>query len=287
MTHCAFVLYQALFPVVRKLVSSVALCAVAASASGAIACGSHNTPGAQSPERQSDAEYDLAVDYFHKGNPRAALDHVLKAVELNDENSKALYFASTVYLSFCAGLQELKSPDCRLEDAEKYARLALKADKEFRDAKNLLGQLLILEKKCKEAIEVLEPLTKDPAFEASYLAWGNLGWAQVCADQVDQGIVSLRNAVTQPRFCVGHYRLGVAYEKKNDFAQAEQSLTQAVMVDSPDCQAMQVAWQARARVRTKLGKAAEARSDLERCRDLTPESQAGKECAQLLASAPK
>jgi Tfp pilus assembly protein PilF len=250
------------------------------------ACSGHGAPGAQSPERQSDAEYDLAVDYFHKGQQRVALDHVLKAVELNDENSKALYFASTVYLSFCAGMQGMKSADCRLEDAEKYARLAIKADPQFRDGKNLLGQLLILEKKCKEAIEILEPLTKDPAFEASYLAWGNLGWAQVCADQLDQGIVSLRNAVTQPRFCVGHYRLGVAYEKKNDFAQAEQSLTQAVMVDSPDCQSLQDAWQARARVRLKLGKVTEGRSDLERCRDLAPESQAGKECVSMLAQNP-
>lgn len=247
------------------------------------ACSGRGAPGAQSPERQSDAEYDLGVDYFHKGNTRVALDHVLKAVELNDENAKALYFASTVYLSFCAGLQGLKAADCRLQDAGKYARLAIKADPRFRDAQNLLGQLLILEHKCPDAIEVLEPLTRDPSFEASYLAWGNLGWAQVCAGQLDRGIASLRNSITQPRFCVGHYRLGVAYEKKNDLALAEQSLTQAVMVDSPDCQSLQDAWQARARVRSKLGKVAEARSDLERCRDLAPESQAGKECATQLA----
>src|SRR5256885_1432104 len=83
-------------------------------------------------------------------------------------------------------------PDCRLADAESYARKALKADDTFRDARNLLGQILILEKKYDEAIAMLEPLTKDPAYTANYLAWGNLGWAQVLGGQVDAGIASLR-----------------------------------------------------------------------------------------------
>src|SRR5438874_681099 len=79
------------------------------------------------------------------------------------------------------------------------ARKALKADESFRDARNLLGQVLILEKKYDEAIATLEPLTKDPAYTANYLAWGNLGWAQVLSGQIDAGIASLRNAITQPR----------------------------------------------------------------------------------------
>lgn len=253
------------------------------------ACSGHgsNNPGAQSPERQSDAAYDLAVDTFHRGNPRGALDQALKAVELNDDNAKALYFTSTIYAFFCAGPQGMQGPDCKIEEAEKYARRAVNADGQFRDAKNLLGQLLILEKKPKDAIAILEPLTKDPAYESSYLAWGNLGWAQVQAGQVDEGIASLRNAVTQPRFCVGHYRLGVAFEEKKDFTQAEQSLTQAVTVDSPDCQSLQDAWQARGRVRTKLGKTADARADLEKCRDLAAETKTGKDCAQMLATLPR
>ena len=247
-------------------------------------CSGHgsNNPGAQSPERQSDASYDLAVDAFHHGNARGALDLALKADELNDENAKALYFTSIIYSFFCDGPQGgLQGPDCKMDEAEKYARRAVKADGQFRDAKNLLGQLLILEKKPKDAIAVLEPLTKDPAYESSYLAWGNLGWAQVEAGMLDEGIASLRNAVTQPRFCVGHYRLGVALEQKKDFGKAEQSFTQAV-----DCQKLQDAWQGRGRVRTKLGKIADAKLDLEECRDLAPETKTGKDCVQMLASLP-
>src|SRR5262245_3367297 len=84
------------------------LCVAGVTMSSAITCAGcggggagSQAPGAQSPERQSEAEYDLARDSFYKGSPRAALDHALKAVQLDDANAKALYFTSTVYLWFC------------------------------------------------------------------------------------------------------------------------------------------------------------------------------------------
>ena len=168
------------------------------------ACG-HTGPSAQSPERQAEAEYDLARDYFYKGEQRAALDHALKAVDLDDSNAKALYFTSELFLAFCAGNEGLTASDCKLAKAEQYARKAISQDDAFRDAKNLLGNVLILENKYKDAIEVLQPLVKDPSYTASYLAWGNLGWAQVQDGSIDQGIASLKNAVT-PRSCIRQKR---------------------------------------------------------------------------------
>lgn len=252
----------------------------------AVAACSGKGANAPNPERQSEAEYDLARDYFYKGQPRLALDHCRKAVELDDSNAKALYFASTIHLFFCSGKLELTDPDCRLADAEKYVRGAIKANPDFREAKNTLGQILILEKKYPEAMTVLEPLTRDPSFESSYLAWGNYGWAQVLAGQVDQGIESLKNAVTEPRFCVGHYRLGIAYERKGDLAAAEQSLTNALNVDAPECKNLQDAWEERAAVRMKLGKLADARADYQKCRDISADSLTGKSCVEALARIP-
>ena len=256
---------------------------VATGCAGAGCAGRGPNLPAANPERQSEVEYDVARDYFYKGKPRLALDHVRKAVELDDQNAKAFYFASAVQLFFCSGKLEISDPDCHLRDAEAYVRRALDVDSNFREAKNTLGQILILENKYREAIAVLEPLTKDPAFESSFLAWGNLGWAQVLAGRVDQGIESLRNSITEPRFCVGHYRLGVAYEKKGDLAAAEQSLTNAISVDAPECKNLQDAWEERARVRERLGKAADARADFEKCRDISAETTAGKACLEALA----
>ena len=238
--------------------------------------------GAQSPERQSDAEYDIGRDLFQKSQARAAIDHVTKAISLNEENDKAHYLLAAIFLSFCSGPRGFDDPDCRLADVEKGARAALKHNPDFRDAKNLLGQVLINEKKYKEAITTLEPLTKDPAYVYPFYAWGNLGWAQVLDGQVDAGIASLKNAVTEPRFCVGHYRLGVGYEKKGDAALAEQAYTTAVTVD-PQCSELQDAWEARARVRMKLGRAQEARSDYERCIEISKETVTGKTCVRELA----
>jgi len=214
-----------------------------------------------------------------------ALDHCRRAIDLDDQNSKALYFASTIHLFFCSGKMELRDPDCRLSDAETYVRRALSADPHFREAKNTLGQILILEAKYAEAIAMLVPLTKDPAFESSYLAWGNLGWAQLLAGHVDEGIESLKNSITEPRFCVGHYRLGVAYEKKGDLAAAERSLSDALSVDAPDCKNLQEAWAARARVRTGLAKMQDACADFRACRDLSAETAAGRVCVAGLARA--
>jgi type IV pilus assembly protein PilF len=261
------------------LLSSVALLGACGSSSSE---GSKN-PNAQSVERQSDAEYDVALDYMSKGQPRIALQHVQKSISLNDTNSRALYLASTIYLSFCAS-SGMASPDCRLDRAEDNARRAVKADDGYRDAKNLLGQVLIDEKKYPEAITVLDPLTKDQAYAFPHLAWGNLGWAQVLNGQVDQGISSLKNAVTQSEFCVGFYRLGVAYEKKSDWAQAEQSFTQAVTVDKPECKRLQDAWEERARTRLHQGRKDDAKADLEQCRDISSSSATGRACAQILAS---
>ncbi|MBX3213089.1 MAG: tetratricopeptide repeat protein [Labilithrix sp.] len=258
------------------------LAAVLAGSAGC-AGGKAQQPGAQSPERQSDAEYDIARDLFQKGDARVALDHVQKAISLNEENDKAHYLMAAILLAFCSGPSAFDAPDCRLADIEKSARAALKFNPDFRDAKNLLGQVLINEKKYREAIGVLEPLTKDPAYVHPYLAWGNLGWAQVLDGQLDAGVASLRNAVTEPRFCVGHYRLGVAFEKKGDPGQAEQSFTSAVSVDDPQCTALQDAWEARGRVRLKLGKATEARADYERCVEISKETQTGKTCVRELA----
>src|SRR5262249_61650468 len=138
-----------------------------------------------------------------------------------------------------------------------------------------LGQALINTKEFGEPTPLLAPLTQAPAYVHPYLAWGNLGWAQVLDGQVDAGIASLKNAVTEPRFCVGHYRLGVGFEKKGDPGQAEQSFTNAVSVDDPQCSSLQDAWEARGRVRTKLGKAKDARSDYERSVEISKDTQTG------------
>ncbi len=259
----------------------------------AVACGftsglgcTHTVtgPGAADPEHQSVAEFNLGLDAVNHGDFRVALSHALHAMELDDQNARATYLTAVVYLGFCNGLRGFADSDCHLADAEKYARRTIKLAPQYPDAKTLLGEVLINEQRYPEAIAVLRPLTTDPSYTSIHLAWGNLGWAQVLAGDVDGGITSLRNAVTEPRFCVGFYHLGIAYEKKGDLVQADANLSNAV--DGDACKNFQDAFEERAKVRMKLGKAELARADFERCKGLTPETLAGKRCAQSLEAMP-
>ena len=80
-------------------------------------------------------------------------------------------------------------------------------------------------------------------------------------------------------------RLGVAFDRKGDPGQAEESYTTAVTAD-PQCATLQDAWEARGRVRIKLGKATDARQDFERCVEISKETTTGKACARQLTTLP-
>ena len=103
--------------------------------------------------------------------------------------------------------------------------------------------------------------------------------------KVDDGITSLRNSITEPRFCTGDYRLGMAYEQKGNLVAAEQSFSDAVQVPSADCQGLQDAWFERAKVREKLGHPDTATGDYARCREISIKTDTGRECARLAGKA--
>ena len=249
-----------------------------------LACGPSRgaqamTPG--DPARQSEGEYDLAREAFlTRHDARGAIGHVLKALDLDSDNAEAAHFASLIYLYFCS-----TSPvDCHFDQAEKYARMAVRSKNNFREAQNTLGVVLINENRFAEAIQVLEPLTRDIQYATPETAWGNLGWAYLMAGDTDRAVDALGHSVAlQPEFCVGNYRLGLAYEKKNDLRSARGSLTRALETDRPECKGLQDAYAARARVELRMGELDGARADLERCRTLGDSSSAGRECAALMA----
>jgi type IV pilus assembly protein PilF len=235
---------------------------------------------ANAPNR-SVAEYDVARDAFHKGRLREALEHVQQAMEFDDDNADAAYLGSVIMLAFCAADEQ--SSDCRFDEAEGYARRALDADENMRDAKNTLGVILIHQARYDEAIAVLKPLANDILYGSPEKAWGNLGWAYLERGSHDEAIDALRRSVAaQPLFCVGQYRLGLAYEKKGELSAAFDAYTRALEVDRPECQRLQEAYEARARVAEKRGMQAEARADLERCREIAATTPTGRGCAARL-----
>ena len=237
-------------------------------------------PGAHDPARMSESEYDIARDlWLRRNQPREALAHALKAVDLDDSNSDAAHLVALLYLDFCS-----RGPaECRLSDAEKHARLALKDRADFREAKNTLAVVLIHEKRYVDAIAVLKPLTEDILYQTPENAWGNLGWAYLEQGSFELAIDALKRSVAaQPLFCVGSYRLGLAFEHKQEFTSALDAFTRALETDAPGCNSLQEAFAARARVRMKLGDSDSARADLDRCSTLSGKTEVGKECSSML-----
>ncbi len=226
--------------------------------------------------KQSLAQHDLGVDAFSKGNLRGALTHAQRAVELDPENADAQLLVATVLIGFCS-----YSPDeCRLDEAERAARAALKAKPEFREARNTLGSVLINAKKYDDAIATLKPLTEDMLYATPEIAWGNLGWAQLEKGDLDGAVTSLTRAIAlQPQFCWGGLKLALTYEKRGDLGTAEVTLTRAIDTDKPQCKAFPDLFEVRARVRQRLGDAVGAKEDLDRCKKVGDGTPSGRRCA--------
>ncbi len=236
--------------------------------------------GAKDPDRMSDSEYDVARDlWLRRNSPREALEHALTAVSLNEENADAAHLVALIYMDFCSR----NTGECHLPEAEKHARLALKAKSDYREASNTLGVILIHEKRYPEAIKVLTALTEDILYQTPENAWGNLGWAQLESGATDAAVESLRRSIAaQPLFCVGLYRLGLAYERRHEDVAASESLTRALETQAPGCNTLQDAFAARARVELRLGNQDAARSDLVQCTELSGKTIIGKECSSML-----
>lgn len=246
----------------------------------AACAGSSGEAGVKDPDRMSESEYDVARDlWLRRNSPRQALDHALKAVELDEENADAAHLVALLYMDFCSR----SADECRLGEAEKHARLALSARADYREATNTLGVILIHQKRYADAIGVLKPLTEDILYQTPENAWGNLGWAQLEAGSIDAAVESLRRSIAaQPLFCVGLYRLGVAYERRREDTAALEALTRALETQAPGCNSLQDAYAARARIALRLGNQDSARTDLERCAELSRKTSAGKECSSML-----
>ena len=248
-----------------------------------IACASSSGggPHAQDPSRQADAEYDVARDlWLRRGDPRTALEHALKATDLDDANPEAAHLVALLYLDFCSR----NAAECRLREAERFARHALEVKSDFREAKNTLAVILIHEHRAAEAAQILVPLTQDILYQTPEDAWGNLGWAYLELGKLEPAVDALRRSIAaQPEFCVGNYRLGVAYERLGEMPLAETAYTHALETEAPGCAGLQDAWLGRARVRLRGANRGDALTDLQHCLGLSKTTPAGKECSSILA----
>ncbi len=243
------------------VVAFVALAMVAVS--GLAACS-----GAAAEQRkrteQADFHYKLAGGYFHAENIDLAIRELVRAFDFDPEHAEARY----LYGFILFGRK-------RLEEAAENFRRALARNPKHFAARNHLGVTYLELERFHEAIEVIEPLLKEPLYTTPYLAHNNMGWAYLRLGDLRNAEKHMRMAVfLNPKFCLGYRNLGLLAKEQRDIPQAIRYLEDATRL----CAKFSAAW-------WELGELLSER-DMERaqaafrsCRAVEGNSLLGRRCA--------
>ncbi|MFZ1863705.1 MAG: tetratricopeptide repeat protein [Polyangiales bacterium] len=248
-----------------------------------VGCATTSAAGTPDSER-SFREFQLAASLRDEGQTASAIEHLRKAIELDEGNAEA---------HLLLGFIQMERAD--YTNAQEHLRTGIALlDKQKRDgstlaeARNIYGLCLIELGRYEEAVDVLRESATDELNTAPHLAWGNLGLAQFRMGEYQEAVKSTMEAVRiQPRFCVGYYTMGQALWELQQLEDAERALVSAIEADET-CTTdprLQGAWRLRGEVRARLGHRRDAIADLERCVELDPYSNDGRMCQKLLEDA--
>lgn len=225
--------------------------------------------------KESDRFYEFAVVALNDDHdPLMAIRYLTRAVEANPENDRAHWLLGTIRL----GRGELDEAEPHLREAARLRGPDRPADRA--EALNSLGVLLLQKERAAEAIPLLEEAASEVLNPAPWLALGNLGWAYTEVGDLDKAIETLRRALfDQPMFCVGLYRLGEAYYKKGDFANAAVNLASCVGIRKDGCDRMQEAQHLLGMTYLRLDRIEDARAAFTACEEIDAGSELGVACA--------
>ncbi len=232
---------------------------------------------------RSQREYQMGVGLWGENNSPGAFEHLLRALELDPDNAEAHHFIGNLFWMVRRDY----------ERAEHHLREALRANVAIEgppgltaDVKNSLGVLLIHAERLDEAIATLRDAASDLMNRQPAVSWANLGWAYHRAGQNDRALDALGQSVQMaPTLCLGWYRIGQVRASQEEWEQAIAALDRALEVENPVCGQLQVAWRLRGEVQARLGHREEAVRDLERCVELSPNTDDGQACRRLLENA--
>jgi tetratricopeptide (TPR) repeat protein len=240
-------------------------------------CGGTN---AEEVER-SMTEFQLAATMREEGNLPGAHEHLRRALELDPENGLAHVLLGYIFLERHEAVTAEGHIRKGIEILEQQPDMAASLS----EARNMLGLALLEQERYDDAITVLTASAADLLNRAAYVAWGNLGLAHFEKGDYPQAIEALQQSVrSEPRFCVGHFRLGQTFFAMERFEEAEESLTHALEADERCGQVYQSAWKLRGEVRARLGKREEAVADFERCVEIGERTEDGRACQRLLSA---
>jgi len=230
---------------------------------------------------RSQREYDLAVGLYGEQDVAGAFEHLLESLELDPESAEAHLLLGNLLMIHRADYQQ----------AEHHMReaIAVNARIEGRpglpsEAHNALGVLFNNTQRYEEAVVVLGEASSDLMNRHQPLTWANLSWAHRELGHLPQALQFGRQAVQRdPNHCIALFRLAEAHIALEQPAEAQTRLDHLLGLEDSTCQSLQAAWRLRGEVRAQLEDRPGAISDLERCVELSSETDDGAACQRMLA----
>jgi Flp pilus assembly protein TadD len=223
----------------------------------------------------------------------AALVEIQRALELDPENPEAHYLMGVVKMG--QGLEHLEianratcmkeaqaeaeraDAEVKMTEAKQSFERALTFRAAYAEAYDGLAVLAINNQDFDAAVRFEQRAQESVVFAENRIARANLGWAYYRKKDLVRAEKELREAVAkEPRFCVGHYRLGQVLFDETELGQAIDELT---MVASQKCP-IQEAYRLLGLAKKRLHADAEAKQAFETCIQLAPHSCMAQECRQ-------
>jgi type IV pilus assembly protein PilF len=166
----------------------------------------------------SEYHYQLSVGHYRAREVPYALRELLTAIDLNPENTSALYLLGFIY----QGRRDF-------EMAEQYYLQALALDPELHEVKNNLGTVYLEQSRWEEAVTIFRELTRTPTYMTPEHALNNLGWAQYNLGMYRDALTNFQMAVEfGPDHCLAWNNQGLAFEALGNVSDARRAYEQAI-----------------------------------------------------------
>jgi type IV pilus assembly protein PilF len=256
--------------------------------------------GGENNREMSQRRYDIGRDYFSKAMWEPAMAEAMKAVELDGQNADARNLVGVLLMQRGIGqIQFIEAEQCikgqaatmlraeantRFREAETQFRAALAARPGDVWALHNLALVAMHFDDPDAAVKYENEALQNPLYQDRHLARGELGWAYYKKKELVRALKELLEAVRlQPRYCVGHYRLGQVYydmaqqagNPEEDYASALGALETAVA--AKECR-IQEAHFLRGLTLIKRRESAKADQPFSECITLAPRSCLAQEC---------
>lgn len=233
-----------------------------------LACGG---PSAEQRARSAEIHYDLGTNLINAGNAQGALQEYL-AAQQDEPDLPQVHNALGLLYGF-----SFDQP----AEAEAQFRKAIELQKDFSEAYNNYGALLLARGRFAEAATQFEKALSNPLYAGRAIAESNLGWALYKTGSVDKGTARIRSALlVAPKYCKGWRQLGTIYAETNKLDQAAEAFARYVA----ECPDTADAFLQQGIVLARQSRAAEARAAFTRCSDLagSRDSYVADECRKFL-----